>query len=260
MLKAILDSLDGLDESLAKLYAEEDGKFILQVEPADGYALENVSGLKTSLQKERNSAKSLSRKLSAFEGIDAEEAREAIEALALSDGKTAEEVKAQVEAIKTKLAEKHAGEIDGMTAQLDALRGQLGNELIKSKALKALAKHGGSADLLMPHIESQTRMDEVDGEYRAVVIDKNGEARISSRSNTTDNMSVEELVESMRDIDTFSPAFTGSGASGNGAKGSSGAGGSAKFTLTAEQAKDAELYRATKEQATKAGSQVTITE
>jgi hypothetical protein len=259
MLKAILNSLDGIDENLASLYAEQDGKYFLQVESAEGYALENVQGLKSSLQKERNTAKALTKQLGIFDGLDAEEARTAIDQLSLGNSKNAEETKTQIEALKAQLGKKHAEEMDGLTASLDSMRGQMSQELVKSKAIEALAKFGGNADLLMPHIMNQTRLEEADGKYSAIVIDKNGDARISSKANTMDNMTIEELVTTMRDSDTFAPAFTGSGATGSGSTGSTASGGSkGNIVLTYDEAKNANTYREAQARADKAGSQVQI--
>jgi len=50
-LKAELDSLDGLDDSLKGLYVEQDGKFRLDAEGVDN------SGLKSALEKERKAAR-----------------------------------------------------------------------------------------------------------------------------------------------------------------------------------------------------------
>lgn len=261
MLKAILDTLDGIDENLATLYTEQDGRFYLQVEATDGYALENVQGLKSSLQKERNTAKALGKQLASFDGLDAGEARTAIEQLALGSSKNADETKAQIDALKNQLGKKHGEEIEALNNQLSAMTDQMSHELIKSKAIEALAKHGGNAELLMPHLMSQTKLEENDGRYSAVVIDNNGDVRISSQANSMDNMTIDELVTSMRASDTFAPAFTGSGATGSGASGSQATRGSnGAITLTYEQAKNADTYREAQARAEKAGSQVQILE
>ena len=259
MLKAILDSLEGLDENQANLYAEQDGKFYLQVEPVDGYALENVQGLKSSLQKERTSAKALLKKLNAFDGLDAIEAKEAMEQLQIGNTKNAEETKAQIDALKSQLSAKHAKEIETLNSSLSSMREQMSHELIKSKALESLAKHGGNAELLMPHIMTQTKLEELDGKFSAVVIDTNGDTRISSATNSMDNMTIEELVEQMRNSDTFAPAFSGSGATGSGAFGSTATGsGTASRTLSWEEAHNPETYRQAKQQAEKAGRELDV--
>ncbi|KIC12866.1 hypothetical protein RA19_00215 [Leisingera sp. ANG-M1] len=53
-LKAVLDTLEGVNEALQPFYAEKDGKFILQVEGMQHDA--DVNGLKSALVKERENA------------------------------------------------------------------------------------------------------------------------------------------------------------------------------------------------------------
>lgn len=54
-LKAILDSLDGLDEALKAAYTEKDGKFVLNIEGYDNHP--EVQGLKNSLKVLREEKK-----------------------------------------------------------------------------------------------------------------------------------------------------------------------------------------------------------
>lgn len=82
-LKLVLDSLDGLSDVQKSLYKKgEDGKFHLDVE-----GVEDVSGLKSALQKERDevktlkgSVKSLEEKIAIYKDIDdPEKAKEALQ-------------------------------------------------------------------------------------------------------------------------------------------------------------------------------------
>ena len=58
-IKSIIASLEDAPENVRSLYREgtadegAEGKFILDVEPADGFSLENVDGLKSALSSER---------------------------------------------------------------------------------------------------------------------------------------------------------------------------------------------------------------
>lgn len=76
-IKAILDSLDGVDESIKGFYVEHDGKFRLDVEGGFKTTSE-VEGLSSALGKEREANKANAKLLKAFEGIDAEAARDAL--------------------------------------------------------------------------------------------------------------------------------------------------------------------------------------
>jgi len=67
-LALTIEKLDGLDPKVASLYVEKDGKFVLDV---DG--MEDTSGLKSALEKERKSARDAERRLAALKDVDPDE-------------------------------------------------------------------------------------------------------------------------------------------------------------------------------------------
>ena len=73
MLKAIVDSLEGMPQELTGHYTQtEDGKFRLDIE--GGYkTTEEISGLSSALGKERVRADTAEKKLKEFEGFDPKE-------------------------------------------------------------------------------------------------------------------------------------------------------------------------------------------
>lgn len=76
-LELVVESLDNIAEALKGEYTKgEDGKFRLNVN-----GIEDVSGLKSALQKERDNVKELKAKYAAYEGIDPEKAQEALQKL-----------------------------------------------------------------------------------------------------------------------------------------------------------------------------------
>jgi hypothetical protein len=74
-LKAVLGSLDDLPGDVGRLYAERDGRFVLEVEAAGGLALENVAALKDALSKERVNARKARRRLAVLDAIAPRDAR-----------------------------------------------------------------------------------------------------------------------------------------------------------------------------------------
>ena len=56
-LKARLEALEGLDDSVKGLYRQDGEVFLLDVEGVDGWALEDIGGLRTTVQKERKAAR-----------------------------------------------------------------------------------------------------------------------------------------------------------------------------------------------------------
>ena len=85
-LKAVLDTLEGLDESLHGLYKEADGKFYLDLEGVEEHP--STKGLKVVLEDQKKKTKAEHAKvvaateaLKAFDDLDPEEAREALKKL-----------------------------------------------------------------------------------------------------------------------------------------------------------------------------------
>lgn len=69
-LKARVAALDSLDDSVKSLYRQEGDSFVLDVEAVSGWALEDVGGLKSSLQKERSSRESAEKTLKPYKNDD----------------------------------------------------------------------------------------------------------------------------------------------------------------------------------------------
>jgi len=232
-LKAILteDEQNALPEALKGEYKKNaDGNFVLDVIPTSGYALEDVVGLKGALGKERNAREALEQAQKAFEGLDPEAARKALAKLEeIKDNPLDEKVKAQVDAREKALNEKFAKELGAKDTEIGDYRSQLEEHLVTASATAAIAKHKGVVDLLLPHVKSQVRVEkDAAGKFTARVIGADGHPRISLRQGNSENMTIEELVETMRESDTFGVAFEGSQSSGTGAENNAGGTGGKK--------------------------------
>jgi len=260
-LKALLDNLDGLPADVAKEYTKgDDGKFRLQVTPVGGLALEDVEGLRTALGKERENVRKASESLAAFKDIDPSKARDALAKVGEMANWTPEQkVKEQIEAVKAQIVEAHGKEKATLEKRLAGYQKQLTGALITAAATAAIAGHKGIPELLLPHVERQTRMRESDnGQFVVEVIDKDGNPQVDGKGNA---MSIEQLVEKMKSSEVYARAFDGSGAKGSGATnggGGSGAKGSGSFKISSTDAKDTSKYRAAREAAEKAGQPLEI--
>lgn len=253
---------DGLGDEIKKEYKkQDDGTFMLDVTPTDDFALENVKGLKTALSSERSAREEAEKKIKAFDGLDADKAKDALKKIEeMANWKPEDKVKEQIEAIKNQLTEKHQGELGKKEESLKSLTGQLEKVMIEAAAIKAIAENKGSSALLLPHVKSATRMRQTDkGGFVVEVVGEDGNFRISPASGSTAPMTISELVTEMKTQETFAPAFEGSGASGSGASGSSGTQiKNGVHIISQADAKDPNKYRTAKEAATKAGSQLQI--
>ena len=217
-LKAMIDNVDGLDESIVGFYTQTDsGSFVLNVEGSGGFELENTTNLKTALGKERANAADASRRLKAFEDIDPEAARDALSKVdEIANFDPDKKVEEAMKHRETQLLKQHEKALTGLQDENGALLSQLEKNLITAAATKAISSNQGSVDLLLPHVSKQTRMRRTDsGTFIAEVVDTEGNPRIGDTNGNP--MTIPQLVEEMRASDSFARAFDGSGATGSGA-------------------------------------------
>jgi hypothetical protein len=239
--KITADEFKGLAKEVQEHYAaEKDGHHLLDVTAVGGLECVDTAGLKSALASERDksskaekAAKDVAAK---FDGIDPEAAKKALTTVAEMDNwdpeKKLEEGKKQYEASLSKqyadkeaaLLQKHETETAAVNERLSTITDHYKSSVIQSGAVKAIAEAGGSAELLLPHVERQTRMKENDdGQFTVEVFDDAGIARVSPASGNMSPMTIAELVGEMKTNETYGRAFDGSGASGAGS-GRSGAG------------------------------------
>jgi len=218
-LKAIVETLEGLPEDVAKEYKKrDDGKFVLDVTSVDGLELAEVSKLQSALSKERENNRKAKEQLKAFEGIDPEKSREALRKVEeMANWEPEQKVKEQIEAVKSQMMDAHAKEKAKLEEKLKKLVSSLEEAMIVSVASQELAKQKGSVRLLMPHIRQQTRLREADGSFIVEVMGEDGNPRLVGSDGHP--MSIAELVAEMKTQDDFASAFEGTGATGSGATG-----------------------------------------
>lgn len=267
-LKAIISAEEHgkLAKELQGEYSQaKDGRFVLAVDPVDGWGLEDVAGLKTTLAKEREAAKKSAELLEAFKDLDPKAARDALTKVEkMKDWTPDEKVKETIKAREDVLTRAHAEEVKKLSDRNAFLTGALSEHLIDAEVGRAL-NGKASVELLLPIIKGKTRVDEKDGKFQVVVLDESGTPRMTMKRGadgrtSTDNMGLEEFALSLKENPKYAPAFFGSGHSGSGAAGSSsgGSGGSGRFTITESRARDPQEYQRVRAEASKAGAQVEV--
>lgn len=260
-LKAYLTSEEheALDESARGLYVEQDDGYRLDVESANGWNLGNISGLESTLRKQKQELAKLKTSLKSYEGMDPEAARAALERIE-SMGEGDAKVKDQIESVRRQMAEVFDKERSTLTSQAQALEEQLKAHLVQAAAAQALK--GANAKLLMPHIERAVRVEKDEsGKYRIKVLDAEGN-EITSKKPDRIGMSIDlnEYAETHLRHE-FPEAFPGTGQSGSGAGGSARSGGVNRFTISAAEAKsDPRAFQRVEAEAVKAGTHATIVE
>lgn len=241
-LKAIIDSVDGLDESVSKLYVQDEGgKFRLDVEAVGGWELRDTQALHSALSAERKARREAvgylklygdydERAFSFDPKVDAGEySKLKSQAEKLKDAKPDEKAKAERESWEKQVLDKHQAEITKKDEELKRINGQIRNLLITSKATEAIAKHAPDAvDLLMPHVQSAAKLDtDNGGDYVVRVTGADGGPIVTRKPGNTGDMDIDEYVGTIL-RERFPKAYPGSGATGSGATGSDAGGGGVK--------------------------------
>ena len=202
-LKVTVESLDGLDDSVKSLYKEDNGKFRLDL---DGY--EDTTGLKAQRDALLNEKKEAQRKT--------KEAEEAAKTLAEESARKNGDVAALEKSWQEKLAateSNYKNLNESLTKQIHGLTvGQTATKLAAELAIS------GSADVLLPHIQSRLTVEIKDGAPSVRVLDLQGKPTA---------MTVDELKQEFISNKAFAPLIAASKATGGGASGSGG-GGAAK--------------------------------
>lgn len=244
------EKYESLSDEMKEHYIERDGKFVLDVTKTDGLCLENVDGLKSTVEKLRASEKTLQTEVKTVEnvlktaqtdhkefvtkytGIDpvaAKSALDKIDEIKNWDGET--KVREAVQIAEQRTEQKMQSKLDEVVSQnttkVEELEGnladsqsQLQEAIVTSKIIEAISKEGGNVDVLMPHVRNQVVMaKDSHGKWRPEVVKSDGTPRIGDSAGN--DMTITQLVAEMKTQDTFAACFPGTNSSGSGKTGSS---------------------------------------
>jgi hypothetical protein len=233
MLKATLKTLDGLDEALAAHYKEKDGIFILDVDEVDGFALEDVNGLRSALSRQTQRGDEAVASLKEFEGIDPKVARDAIKAVEkfkdLDPEKDAEKIaNEKFEAAKAQLVEHHQAELASRDERIAKSEKEIDGLTRHASALAAIEKADGNPRGLMPEVLKRTRNKRADDGSRVLeVLDTHGQPLYAAGGQ---NATLDDLLGELKKDEDWAFAFKGTGHSGSGAPPQNGSGGTPRPT------------------------------
>lgn len=219
-LKALIKNLDEVDESLHGEYRAlpDDEGFVLDVTEVNGFAMENIGGLRTTLQTQKTAIQSNKDRLSLWGDLDPKVVKGQL--VQLADFEAADPDAEVSEKVKTALKShttQFETELAGKDSSIKELNKAVEEYLVDATASTALAEAKGEAKLLLPHIKTQCKVVRLEDGTRAVqVLDHNGNARIAISDGQTRDFTISDLVEEMRADDTFGLAFEAQGKSGQG--------------------------------------------
>lgn len=218
---------DKLSDPLKAFYQADGEIFVVKAEhEAFSFEVEDVTGLKTALTKERDAREALDKALKAFKDdagnpVKAEDVKSAYARLSqvVSDK---ERLETDIERVKTQMATAHQAEITKEKNKTAAVLKALEKRVVENECLKAIDAAKGKAKVLLPHVRQFVRMVEKGGDYVAEVIDDKGTARVADGNGSP--FTIDALVSELKNDPDYAPNFEASGASGGGAGGGSGAG------------------------------------
>ncbi|TXM68192.1 hypothetical protein [Methylobacterium sp. WL120] len=199
---------------------------------AEGFALENVTGLKNALDGERNSREQLEGKLRTYDGLDPTAARNAVAAAsqygeitpeaakhavaevarltAIDPAKEAdkivtEKVAAAKRGMEGAFAQKeteYKTQLETVTGQNEGLKGQLRGLLVTNQIKAELSKLNpveGVDDAVELLAERSIRTVEKDGKFEVQVVDAAGNVRHKLDGSTLVPLSVSDLMSEIKE-------------------------------------------------------------
>lgn len=177
-LPSLLQSLEGVHEAIAAEYTQTDHGFLLQVTPTEGqgedgskynYALENVSGLKSSLSRQSEEAKTAKSRVAELQG-QYEETKALLEAAGEIKSKdTKAQIDAKVkEAIKAN-EEKWGADVTAANTDRDKWKALRTNDKLELAIETTINKYGGN-DYLRDHLKNRTVAETADDGAVSILI------------------------------------------------------------------------------------------
>lgn len=251
-LKLSVDTIDDVPEAVRSFYEEKDGKFSLKI---DG--LEDTTGLKTALEKERRAARDAQKIAKQFEGLGLS----ADEIKAMVDEKQKAERDAAAKAGNfEKVLNQHraAWENDKamLEAELNAARLSERSAIIGTNLMAALSKAGATEegiDLMPDRLAARVKFETEEGKRVVKIMAADGETPMAG-SGKDGVATFDDLVKDA--LKKWPSLFKASGAGGGGKPPGSGAGGAGNRTMS-----KAEFDKLpTKERATRMANGLTLTD
>lgn len=224
-LDPIVEDISSVDESVRGFYKESEYGYVLDVAPKNGFALENVEGLKSALGKERAKAQTYESKLKGFSelgDLDASTIQEKLERLnqleQLDPTKEADKIaEAKLKSFQEQMASKHQKELGSIQSSAEKYKAQLKNLLIDDAAKSAILSAGGNEKTvayMLPHLKAKLSLQETENGFMTQVVDQQGNPQIGDSSGNP--MTINQLVESMKQEELWAGAFPGRNKNGGG--------------------------------------------
>lgn len=216
----VADSASELAESLRAHAKEQDGKWVVDKLP-DGFSIEDVSGLKKTLQAERTARKESEQLLKPYleAGIAADDVQSAVEAL---QKMKAGQLKSSddIERFKAEIQKKHADELSKRESILQRRTEALRDQMVRGRLAPIIAARGGSdaMDAILTLAEKNIRVEEdQEGNLVPIVVGSDGRTPLPTKKvGSVDPMGFDELIDTMRESPVTKGLFRAQAAGGSG--------------------------------------------
>ncbi len=197
-LKLVVDTLDGLAPEISALYSKNaDGKFALGV---DG--IEDTSGLKTALKKEREAKEEAIKAMKAWDGLDPTQIRELLsqfesddEAKLIAAGKIETVIERRNEKLKAETARKLQEAEDKIKAAEKKAQ-KWNGRVLDNQVREAAAKAGIHSIAIDDALRNARELFELDAEGNAIQL-KDGKPVLGKDGSTP--FGPGEWIESLRE-------------------------------------------------------------
>lgn len=244
-LKAIIGALTDAAEALRGEYRpgtkEEglEGKFVLAVEGQDGWALENVNGLKSAVSSERAAREKAEGALKAFGELKPDEVTKRLERLSelekIDPAKEADKLaEAKAQSRIDQVTKAHAEELAKANAAASKAMAGLKTRTVQAAINDALAKANPlNPEALRLKLQSHIRLKETgndDDPFSVEVVGADGAPLVDGQARP---LSLDSFVADLRKDQAWATSFKPEGKSGSGASGAGASGAGKTMTRTA---------------------------
>lgn len=211
-LEMVVESLDGLDEGLKSLYVEKDGKYSLDVN-----GVEDVTGLKSALEKERINGRAATKALkdmqAKYSGIDVDVVKGLLEQ-AETDAEAKLIAEGNISQVLEQRIKKHQEETEGRLAEKDGVINTLTRKALENVFRTAASKAGVHPQAIDDVLLRGASLFSLDSNGNAVQLGQDGHPVFGKDGKTPYNPS--EWLEGMRET---APHWFPAGNSGGGSQG-----------------------------------------
>lgn len=206
MLKALVRDINEVEEAHRGFYLEKDGVFYLNVTPVDGYVLDNVDQLKSTVGALRKEKGDLEAKVKAYGDLDPTKARDALkkveELAAFDPAKEADKIaEERFKAREAQLKTLHETEVRAREEKLAKRDAQVKKLLVQNAIKGGLAKLNPleeAVDALEILAERAVSLRETaTGDFIVEVLDDAGNPRIKDSAGNP--MAIDDYLAELRD-------------------------------------------------------------